>query len=112
MSRSGATTPGWRAVGVRAPHADSVDTPDNRDGIEHRAHWRDSSGRKTLAGRVELLNFNPLAVNKYELMNRSTEFFDGMAPLSESEIAALQTILESEGLSVVREHKRSDTAGR
>ena len=32
-------------------------------------------------GRVELINFNPLAINKYSLMNRSTEFFNGMIPL-------------------------------
>ena len=64
------------------------------------------------AGSVELVNFNPLAMNKYELMNRSTEFFDGMAPLSENEVEALRKILESEGLSVVREHKRSNAARR
>ena len=63
-------------------------------------------------GRVELVNFNPLAMNKYALMNKSTEFFEGMAPLPESEIEALRKILESAGLSVVREHKRSDTVGR
>ncbi|HUX11882.1 MAG TPA: glycyl-radical enzyme activating protein, partial [Spirochaetia bacterium] len=58
-------------------------------------------------GRVELINFNPLARNKYELMNRSTEFFDGMAPLAAGELDALGRILESEGLTVVREHARA-----
>ncbi|HUX13889.1 MAG TPA: glycyl-radical enzyme activating protein [Spirochaetia bacterium] len=57
--------------------------------------------------RVEFVNFNPLARNKYALMNRSTEFFDGMVPLSASGIDALQKILESEGLVVVRDHTRS-----
>jgi pyruvate formate lyase activating enzyme len=60
------------------------------------------------AGKVELVNFNPLAVNKHALMGRSTEFFQGMAPLSEREIETRRAILQSEGLSLVREHKRSD----
>jgi pyruvate formate lyase activating enzyme len=59
------------------------------------------------AARVELVNFNPLAMNKYALMNESTELFEGVAPLSESEMEAFQRILRSEGLTVVREHKRS-----
>ncbi|GAB6277891.1 MAG: glycyl-radical enzyme activating protein [Rectinema sp.] len=63
-------------------------------------------------GRVELMNFNPLAVNKYVLMNRSTEFFEGMKPLSMSEIEELQKLLESEGLSVVKEHRRFRFDGR
>ena len=62
-------------------------------------------------GRVELINFNPLAVNKYSLMNRGTEFFRGMAPLPEDEVESLRRNLEAEGLEVVREHRRSDGAG-
>ena len=63
-------------------------------------------------GRVELINFNPLAISKYSLMNRSTEFFNGMAPLPESEIEALRALFEAEGLAVVREHRRPGGAGR
>jgi len=63
-------------------------------------------------GRVELVNFNPLAVNKYSLMNRSTELFNGMAPLPEGEIEAFRALFEAEGLEVVREHARADGGGR
>jgi pyruvate formate lyase activating enzyme len=62
-------------------------------------------------GRVELINFNPLAVNKYSLMGWGTEFFNGMAPLPENEVEALCSLLEGEGLAVVREHKRSGGVG-
>ena len=62
-------------------------------------------------GRVELINFNPLAINKYSLMNRGTEFFNGMAPLPDGEVEALRALFEAEGLAVVREHRRSDSAG-
>jgi pyruvate formate lyase activating enzyme len=63
-------------------------------------------------GRVEWINFNPLAINKYSLMNRSTEFFNGMAPLPDDEVEALRALFEVEGLEVVREHRRSDGVGR
>ncbi|MGO8695570.1 MAG: glycyl-radical enzyme activating protein [Rectinemataceae bacterium] len=63
-------------------------------------------------GRVELVNYNPLAENKYALMNRSTEFFAGMAPVSEGDMEVFHAILRSEGLTVVREHKRSGAVGR
>ncbi|HTX73637.1 MAG TPA: glycyl-radical enzyme activating protein [Rectinemataceae bacterium] len=63
-------------------------------------------------GQVELINYNPLAENKYHLMNKSTEFFAGMAPLPERELGAFQAILLSEGLAVVNEHKRSGAPGR
>jgi len=63
-------------------------------------------------GSAELVNFNPLAVNKYFLMNRSTELFDGMAPLTEPEMESLRALMEAEGLVVVREHKRSGDAGK
>jgi len=63
-------------------------------------------------GRVELINFNPLAINKYSLMNRGTEFFNGMAPLPDGEVEALRALFEAEGLAVVREHRRSGGAGK
>jgi pyruvate formate lyase activating enzyme len=56
-------------------------------------------------GRVELINFNPLAGNKYLLMNRDREFFEHMAPLGADELAELYAILEAEGLAAVREHR-------
>ncbi len=65
--------------------------------------------------RVELMNFNPLAVHKYELMNRSVEFFAGMSPLREAEVETLMRVVEAEGLTVVREQKaqrRVQEAGR
>ena len=69
-------------------------------------------GEKNPGGRVELINFNPLAINKYALMDRGTEFFNGMAPLPEGEVEELRTRLDGEGLAVVREHRRSGGAGR
>jgi pyruvate formate lyase activating enzyme len=55
--------------------------------------------------RVELINFNPLAENKYLLMNRDRDFFRNMVPLSAEELAELYAILEAEGLFAVREHR-------
>ena len=55
-------------------------------------------------GRVELINFNPLAESKYLLMNRDESFFLNMAPLGAPELEELWGILENEGLAVVREH--------
>lgn len=62
--------------------------------------------------RVELMNYNPLAVNKYALMNRSTEFFERMAPLPEAEIESLRLVLEGEELVAVRETRRGSVPGR
>jgi len=55
--------------------------------------------------RVELINFNPLAENKYRLMDRDRDFFKRMAPLKSEELAPLYALLEAEGLEPVREHK-------
>jgi pyruvate formate lyase activating enzyme len=56
-------------------------------------------------GRVELINFNPLAENKYLLMNRDRGFFKAMVPLIAGELTELHAILEAEGLVAVREHR-------
>ncbi|HCM27051.1 MAG: hypothetical protein A2Z99_20140 [Treponema sp. GWB1_62_6] len=56
-------------------------------------------------GKVELINFNPLAENKYRLMDRDREFFQRMAPLGPEELAGLYAVLEAEGLAAVREHR-------
>lgn len=56
-------------------------------------------------GRVELINFNPLAENKYLLMNRDREFFRNMSPLNAEELAELRAVLEAEGLSTIKEHR-------
>ena len=55
--------------------------------------------------RVELINFNPLAENKYRLMDRNREFFQRLYPLKSEELAALNAIIEAEGLALVREHR-------
>ena len=62
-------------------------------------------------GRVELVNFNPLAVAKYALMDRSTRPFEGMGPLAAAEVARLAALLEAEGLAVVRDHERPAGSG-
>jgi pyruvate formate lyase activating enzyme len=56
-------------------------------------------------GRVELINFNPLAVNKYQLMNLDRDSFLHMEPLKAEELAVLHAILEAEGLTAVRERR-------
>jgi pyruvate formate lyase activating enzyme len=56
-------------------------------------------------GRVELINFNPLAENKYRLMDRDREFFQRMVPLNADELSELHALLEAEGLAVIREHR-------
>jgi len=63
-------------------------------------------------GRVELINFNPLAKNKYALMNISTAFFEGMVPLTAERIEYLQGILERAGLKPVVERQRSGAGGK
>ncbi|MDP3179491.1 MAG: glycyl-radical enzyme activating protein [Spirochaetaceae bacterium] len=56
-------------------------------------------------GRVELINFNPLAANKYRLMDRELDFFQHMAPLGAEELASLRALLEDEGLAAIHEHR-------
>jgi pyruvate formate lyase activating enzyme len=58
--------------------------------------------------QVELINFNPLAENKYLLMNRDREFFRNMAPLKADELAELHAILEAEGLTAIRGHRQGE----
>jgi pyruvate formate lyase activating enzyme len=55
-------------------------------------------------GRVELINFNPLAKGKYRLMSRNQGFFQHMEPLKVDELAILHAILEAEGLVAIREN--------
>lgn len=55
--------------------------------------------------RVELINYNPLAVNKYQLMNLDQDFFRNMEPLDQEELSELYAILQEEGLEVVRDHR-------
>jgi pyruvate formate lyase activating enzyme len=56
-------------------------------------------------GKVELINFNPLAENKYRLMDRDREFIRRLHPLGAEELSELQALLEAEGLAVIREHR-------
>ncbi|MEI6388147.1 MAG: glycyl-radical enzyme activating protein [Spirochaetota bacterium] len=55
--------------------------------------------------QVELLNFNPLAENKYLLMGRDRDFFRNMAPLDAGELAGFRAIIEAEGLVETGEHR-------
>lgn len=55
--------------------------------------------------RVELINFNPLAENKYLLMHRDRDFFSNMGPLGAEELSARYAILEVEGLVAVRDSR-------
>ncbi|MDA3811183.1 MAG: glycyl-radical enzyme activating protein [Spirochaetaceae bacterium] len=53
--------------------------------------------------KIELINFNPLAVNKYRLLGRENEKLQAMKPFSESELKKFFAILESEGISIIKE---------
>ena len=52
---------------------------------------------------IELINFNPLAENKYRLMGREYEFLAEMKPYSGEELDKYYAILEDEGIHGIRE---------
>lgn len=52
---------------------------------------------------IELINFNPLAENKYRLMGREYEFLSEMKPFTQIELDAFNSILEEAGIRVVKE---------
>jgi pyruvate formate lyase activating enzyme len=54
---------------------------------------------------IELMNYNPLAENKYRLMHKNYDVFKGMKPLSENELDQLYQIVKNEGVEIVRETK-------
>jgi len=54
---------------------------------------------------IELMNYNPLAENKYRLMGKNYEVLKGMKPLSENELEQLYQIVKNEGIEIVRETK-------
>ena len=54
---------------------------------------------------IELINFNPLAENKYRLMGKEYEIFKDLRPLSEEQLEELYQIIKDEGLTIVRETK-------
>jgi len=54
---------------------------------------------------VELINFNPLAANKYRIMGREEGSLKDMEPYTEKELDRFYTILEEEGVPLVRENK-------
>ncbi len=56
---------------------------------------------------IELINFNPLAINKYRLMDMRREILEPMTPYSESELDGFYRILEDEGVPVIRETEAS-----
>jgi len=66
---------------------------------------------KSLSGQVpvELINFNPLAVNKYRIMGRGEGDLKDMEPYTEKELDRFYSILEEEGVPLVRENKIDKT---
>jgi pyruvate formate lyase activating enzyme len=52
---------------------------------------------------VELINFNPLAENKYRLMGKEYAFLTEMKPYSEDELDRFYSIMEKEGVTFQRE---------
>lgn len=52
---------------------------------------------------IELINFNPLAENKYRLMGKEYAWLSKLKPFSSKELDVFYGILEEEGVPVVRE---------
>lgn len=52
---------------------------------------------------IELMNYNPLAENKYRLMNRDYDTIKGMKPLSEKQLEDLYRAVEIEGVKTIRD---------
>lgn len=52
---------------------------------------------------IELINFNPLAENKYRLMGKEYAFLSEMKPFTQNELDDFYTILEKIGIRVVKE---------
>jgi glycyl-radical enzyme activating protein len=52
---------------------------------------------------IELINFNPLAINKYRLMGAENMQLQNMKPFSETELENFYSILETEGITAVKE---------
>lgn len=50
---------------------------------------------------IELMNYNPLAENKYRLMGKSSEILKEMKPLSESGLNRLYDIMRNEEIKIV-----------
>lgn len=52
---------------------------------------------------IELINFNPLAENKYRLMGKDYEFLNKMKPYSQKELDVFYSFLKDEGVRIKRE---------
>ena len=52
---------------------------------------------------IELINFNPLAENKYRLMGKDNIFLSEMKPYSKKELDKFYSIIEEEGALIKRE---------
>lgn len=52
---------------------------------------------------LELMNYNPLAENKYRLMNKEHEELKSMKPFSLNELEHFYRIIEEEGLTAIRD---------
>lgn len=58
---------------------------------------------------IELMNYNPLAENKYRLMGKTYKEIKGMKPLSENELDILYQIVSNGGITIIRETKIKKT---
>jgi pyruvate formate lyase activating enzyme len=56
-------------------------------------------------GKVELMNFNPLAQSKYNLMDQNNEFLKGKKPYKPEELQQFNAILEKYSLQLIKEHQ-------
>lgn len=54
---------------------------------------------------IELMNYNPLAQNKYRLMNKNYDVLRGMKPFPENALDELYQTVINEGVEIVRETK-------
>lgn len=67
---------------------------------------QDLATLRSKALSIELINFNPLTLNKYQLMNVDNRAMHNLQPFPEGKIKQWQSLLESFGLEIVSEQKQ------
>lgn len=83
---------------VRIPLIPGItDTKENVKNISAFVHYTN----KNIP--IELMNYNPLAENKYRLMHKNYDVLRGMKPLSENELDQLYQVVKNEGVEIARE---------
>ena len=55
---------------------------------------------------IELMNYNPLAENKYRIMGKNYDVIKGMKPFADSDLDEFYKIVKTTGASIIQEAKR------